>query len=229
MCVFANLCPASVNINSFPQQLKWKLSAPSDTFLCKCGAGCLVCVRMNVIPPHWTATEITQTHLQQVTSQFKHYWITQHFFILSILSCISTLKACTELHLLLSLRNRVELQRKCKAQVLSRCYRVNPVLFLFFFLRELKGVVVSLSSDGHFLCSYMGTDPSFFSTPKVDAREADYEQIDAEMKKLQKFIREATRTQGERIQEKELWNALNLKQLPDKTGLSISLILLYNK
>ncbi|XP_034467441.1 protein PTHB1 isoform X1 [Hippoglossus hippoglossus] len=60
---------------------------------------------------------------------------------------------------------------------------------------ELKGVVVSLSSDGHLLCSYMGTDPSFFSTPKVDAREADYEQVDAEMKKLQKFIRDATRTQ----------------------------------
>uniref|UniRef100_A0A671VMP5 Bardet-Biedl syndrome 9 n=1 Tax=Sparus aurata TaxID=8175 RepID=A0A671VMP5_SPAAU len=61
---------------------------------------------------------------------------------------------------------------------------------------DLKGVVISLSSSGHLLCSYMGTDPSFFSTPKVDAREADYEQVDAEMKKLQKFIREATRTQG---------------------------------
>lgn len=58
-------------------------------------------------------------------------------------------------------------------------------------------MVVSLSSDGHLLCSYMGTDPSFFSTPKVDAREADYEQVDAEMKRLQKFIREATRTQGQ--------------------------------
>uniref|UniRef100_H2RKI3 Bardet-Biedl syndrome 9 n=1 Tax=Takifugu rubripes TaxID=31033 RepID=H2RKI3_TAKRU len=61
---------------------------------------------------------------------------------------------------------------------------------------ELKGVVTSLSSDGHLLCSYMGTDPSFFSTPKVDAREADYEQVEAEMKRLQKLIREATRTQG---------------------------------
>ncbi|XP_068424934.1 protein PTHB1 isoform X2 [Clinocottus analis] len=60
---------------------------------------------------------------------------------------------------------------------------------------EIKGVVVSLSADGHLLCSYMGTDPSFFSTPKVDAREADYEQVDAEMKKLQRFIREASRTQ----------------------------------
>lgn len=58
-------------------------------------------------------------------------------------------------------------------------------------------MVISLSSDGHLLCSYMGTDPSFFSTPKVDAREADYEQVEAEMKRLQKFIREATRTQGQ--------------------------------
>uniref|UniRef100_A0A672ZJB2 Bardet-Biedl syndrome 9 n=1 Tax=Sphaeramia orbicularis TaxID=375764 RepID=A0A672ZJB2_9TELE len=60
---------------------------------------------------------------------------------------------------------------------------------------DLKGLVVTLSSDGHLLCSYMGTDPSFFSMPKVDAREADYEQVDAEMKKLQKIIREASRTQ----------------------------------
>uniref|UniRef100_A0A7N8WR52 Bardet-Biedl syndrome 9 n=1 Tax=Mastacembelus armatus TaxID=205130 RepID=A0A7N8WR52_9TELE len=69
---------------------------------------------------------------------------------------------------------------------------------------ELKGVVVSLSSDGHLLCSYMGTDPSFFSTPKVDAREADYEQVDAEMKKLQKIIRDATRTQGRLVCPGEL-------------------------
>lgn len=60
---------------------------------------------------------------------------------------------------------------------------------------ELKGAVVALSSDGHLLCSYMGTDPSFFTTPKVDAREVDYEQMEAELKILQKFIREASRTQ----------------------------------
>uniref|UniRef100_UPI003AAF6A99 protein PTHB1 n=1 Tax=Centroberyx gerrardi TaxID=166262 RepID=UPI003AAF6A99 len=70
-----------------------------------------------------------------------------------------------------------------------------PVALRIANFPELKGVVVTLSSDGHLQCSYMGTDPSFFSTPKVDAREADYEQVDAEMKKLQKFIREATRTQ----------------------------------
>uniref|UniRef100_A0A8C5BHZ7 Bardet-Biedl syndrome 9 n=1 Tax=Gadus morhua TaxID=8049 RepID=A0A8C5BHZ7_GADMO len=61
---------------------------------------------------------------------------------------------------------------------------------------ELKGVLVTLSSEGHLQCSYLGTDPSFFSTPKVDAREVDYEQLDAEMKTLQRVIREATRSQG---------------------------------
>ncbi|XP_055084195.1 protein PTHB1 [Periophthalmus magnuspinnatus] len=60
---------------------------------------------------------------------------------------------------------------------------------------DLRGVVVSLSSEGQLLCSYMGTDPSFYSTPKVEARDVDYEQMDAELKKLQKYIREASRTQ----------------------------------
>ncbi|KAM9782484.1 protein PTHB1 [Neosynchiropus ocellatus] len=60
---------------------------------------------------------------------------------------------------------------------------------------ELKGVVVTLSSEGHLVCSYMGTDPSFFTTPKVDAREVDYEQVEAKMKELQKVIREVSRTQ----------------------------------
>uniref|UniRef100_A0AAV2MEY8 PTHB1 N-terminal domain-containing protein n=1 Tax=Knipowitschia caucasica TaxID=637954 RepID=A0AAV2MEY8_KNICA len=61
---------------------------------------------------------------------------------------------------------------------------------------DLKGVVVSLSSEGLLLCSYMGTDPSFYSTPKVESRDVDYEKLDAELKRLQKYIREASRTQG---------------------------------
>ncbi|XP_076837968.1 protein PTHB1 isoform X2 [Brachyhypopomus gauderio] len=60
---------------------------------------------------------------------------------------------------------------------------------------ELKGLVVTLSSEGHLLCSYMGTDPSFFTAPKVDAREVNYEEVDAEMKALQKVIRKATKNQ----------------------------------
>lgn len=65
--------------------------------------------------------------------------------------------------------------------------------------RELKGLVVTLSSDGHLQCSYMGTDPSFFTAPKVDSREVNYDEVDAEMKALQKVIREATRNQGRTI------------------------------
>uniref|UniRef100_A0A673JN48 Bardet-Biedl syndrome 9 n=1 Tax=Sinocyclocheilus rhinocerous TaxID=307959 RepID=A0A673JN48_9TELE len=61
---------------------------------------------------------------------------------------------------------------------------------------ELRGLVVTLSSDGHLQCSYMGTDPSFFTAPKVDAREVNYDEVDTEMKMLQKVIREATKTQG---------------------------------
>ncbi|KAJ8354262.1 hypothetical protein SKAU_G00218290, partial [Synaphobranchus kaupii] len=61
--------------------------------------------------------------------------------------------------------------------------------------KDLKGVVVTLSGDGRLLCSYMGTDPSFFMAPKVEAREVNYEEVDAELKTLHKVIREATRTQ----------------------------------
>ncbi|XP_030639011.1 protein PTHB1 [Chanos chanos] len=70
-----------------------------------------------------------------------------------------------------------------------------PVAVRVANFRELKGLVVTLSSDGHLQCSYMGTDPSFLTAPRVDAREVNYEEVDAEMKRLQKVIREATKTQ----------------------------------
>ncbi|NXT68361.1 PTHB1 protein, partial [Chaetops frenatus] len=61
--------------------------------------------------------------------------------------------------------------------------------------QDLKGVIVTLSDDGHLQCSYLGTDPSLFRAPKVDSREINYEEMNAEMKELQKIIREATKTQ----------------------------------
>lgn len=60
----------------------------------------------------------------------------------------------------------------------------------------MKGVIVTLSDDGHLQCSYLGTDPSLFQAPKVDSREINYEEMNAEMKELQRIIREATKTQG---------------------------------
>lgn len=77
------------------------------------------------------------------------------------------------------------------------CYcLISNHMFVMVLLRELKGLVVTLSSEGHLQCSYMGTDPSFFNAPKVDSREVNYDEVDAEMKVLQKVIREATRNQG---------------------------------
>uniref|UniRef100_A0A8C0FIK7 Bardet-Biedl syndrome 9 n=1 Tax=Bubo bubo TaxID=30461 RepID=A0A8C0FIK7_BUBBB len=63
-------------------------------------------------------------------------------------------------------------------------------------LQGLKGVIVTLSDNGHLQCSYLGTDPSLFQAPQVDSREINYEEFNAEMKKLQKIIKEATKTQG---------------------------------
>ncbi|XP_050771762.1 protein PTHB1 isoform X2 [Gymnogyps californianus] len=62
-------------------------------------------------------------------------------------------------------------------------------------LQDLKGVIVTLSDNGHLQCSYLGTDPSLFQAPRVDSREINYEEFDAEMKELQKIIKEATKTQ----------------------------------
>ncbi|XP_031432807.1 protein PTHB1 [Clupea harengus] len=70
-----------------------------------------------------------------------------------------------------------------------------PVAVRVANFQELKGLVVTLSSEGHLQCSYMGTDPSFFTAPKVEAREVNYEEVDTEMRTLQKIIRETTKTQ----------------------------------
>ncbi|XP_050165315.1 protein PTHB1 isoform X2 [Myiozetetes cayanensis] len=61
--------------------------------------------------------------------------------------------------------------------------------------QDLKGVIITLTDDGHLQCSYLGTDPSLFQAPKVDAREINYEEMNAEMKELQKIIKEATKPQ----------------------------------
>lgn len=70
-----------------------------------------------------------------------------------------------------------------------------PVAIRVANFQELKGLVVTLSSDGHLQCLYMGTDPSFFTAPKVDSRDINYNEVDKEMKMLQKVIREVTKTQ----------------------------------
>lgn len=57
-------------------------------------------------------------------------------------------------------------------------------------------MIVTLSDDGHLQCSYLGTDPSFFQAPKVESRELHYEELDIELKELQKIIKDVNKSQG---------------------------------
>lgn len=55
---------------------------------------------------------------------------------------------------------------------------------------------MTLSDDGHLQCSYLGTDPSLFQAPKVEARELNYDDLDRELKELQTIIKDVNRSQG---------------------------------
>ncbi|XP_076976209.1 protein PTHB1 isoform X3 [Tamandua tetradactyla] len=71
-----------------------------------------------------------------------------------------------------------------------------PVAVRVGSLHNLKGVLVTLSDDGHLQCSYLGTDPSLFQAPKVESRELNYDELDIELKELQKIIKDVNKTQG---------------------------------
>ncbi|XP_061410552.1 protein PTHB1 isoform X3 [Lethenteron reissneri] len=69
-----------------------------------------------------------------------------------------------------------------------------PVAVRIATFQDLRGILVTLSAEGQLQCSYLGTDPSLFQAPRVEARDLNYTQTDAEMRELTKLIREATRT-----------------------------------
>lgn len=71
----------------------------------------------------------------------------------------------------------------------------TPVAVHVANFQDLKGVLVSLSDTGQLQCSYLGTDPMLFQAPKVESREVNYDELDTEMKKLQKIIKETEKTQ----------------------------------
>ncbi|XP_011805522.1 PREDICTED: protein PTHB1 isoform X3 [Colobus angolensis palliatus] len=71
-----------------------------------------------------------------------------------------------------------------------------PVAVRVGCLHDLKGVIVTLSDDGHLQCSYLGTDPSLFQAPNVESRELNYDELDVEMKELQKIIKDVNKSQG---------------------------------
>ncbi|XP_059253498.1 protein PTHB1 [Mustela nigripes] len=71
-----------------------------------------------------------------------------------------------------------------------------PVAVRVGCVHDLKGVIVTLSDDGHLQCSYLGTDPSLFQAPKVESRELHYDELDIELKELQKIIKDVNKSQG---------------------------------
>ncbi|XP_077347748.1 protein PTHB1 isoform X2 [Lithobates pipiens] len=70
-----------------------------------------------------------------------------------------------------------------------------PVAVKVANFQDMKGIIVTLSDSGQLQCSYLGTDPSLFQAPKVESRDINYEELDVEMKALQKIIKEASKTQ----------------------------------
>ncbi|OBS82057.1 hypothetical protein A6R68_23953, partial [Neotoma lepida] len=71
----------------------------------------------------------------------------------------------------------------------------NNILYSLVPYSDLKGVIVTLSDDGHLQCSYLGTDPSLFQAPKVESRELNYDELDVEFKELQRIIKDV-KSQG---------------------------------
>uniref|UniRef100_A0A8D2DGN7 Bardet-Biedl syndrome 9 n=1 Tax=Sciurus vulgaris TaxID=55149 RepID=A0A8D2DGN7_SCIVU len=70
-----------------------------------------------------------------------------------------------------------------------------PVAVRVGCFHDLKGVIVTLSDDGRLQCSYLGTDPSLFQAPKVESRELNYDELDVELKELQRIIK-VVKSQG---------------------------------
>ncbi|CAH1790036.1 unnamed protein product [Owenia fusiformis] len=59
---------------------------------------------------------------------------------------------------------------------------------------DLKGVIVSLSDEGHLDCSYLGTDPAIFMTPASESRETNYDDLDEELAALSEKIKESSKS-----------------------------------
>ncbi|KAM8967038.1 protein PTHB1 [Pelodytes ibericus] len=70
-----------------------------------------------------------------------------------------------------------------------------PIAVKVASFQDLKGVIVTLSDSGQLQCSYFGTDPFLFQAPKVESRDINYDELDKEMKELQKVIKEVSKTQ----------------------------------
>jgi len=55
---------------------------------------------------------------------------------------------------------------------------------------ELQGVITTLDEYGHLYCSYLGTDPSIFTTPYVESRMSNFNELEKELKSLNTYIKQ---------------------------------------
>ncbi|CAG7831161.1 unnamed protein product [Allacma fusca] len=66
-----------------------------------------------------------------------------------------------------------------------------PVHLSRIHLRELEGGIVFLSGTGRVFVGYLGTEPSLFIAPPIQARELDYEAAEIELTQLRKIVAES--------------------------------------
>uniref|UniRef100_UPI00358E6E57 protein PTHB1 isoform X1 n=1 Tax=Myxine glutinosa TaxID=7769 RepID=UPI00358E6E57 len=60
--------------------------------------------------------------------------------------------------------------------------------------RDLRGIVVTISDEGHLQCSYLGTNPDSFKAPRMENRDVNFAEMEAELKELHKVIKTSTNT-----------------------------------
>ncbi|XP_066263410.1 protein PTHB1-like [Branchiostoma lanceolatum] len=74
---------------------------------------------------------------------------------------------------------------------------------------ELKGVIATLSEDGHLNCSYLGTDPAMFIAPAPESRDINYDAQDEEMEDMKKRIAQASQ-KGDILPQKKSEDELTI-------------------
>lgn len=78
-----------------------------------------------------------------------------------------------------------------------------PVVCRYGNFQELSGVLVTLNEYGHLYCSYLGTDPSLFVAPNVETRSSNFQELESELKELNKIIKDSNNGAGKTALESQ--------------------------
>uniref|UniRef100_A0A8C4WWA7 Uncharacterized protein n=1 Tax=Eptatretus burgeri TaxID=7764 RepID=A0A8C4WWA7_EPTBU len=69
-----------------------------------------------------------------------------------------------------------------------------PISVCIGTFRDLRGIVVTISDEGHLQCSYLGTNPDSFKAPRTENRDVNFAEMEAELKELHRVIKASTNT-----------------------------------